>query len=226
MFKIRASQCGKIMASPDKSAVPVGAKTYLKEWLIESKYGRRKEISSKYLEKGNICEDDGIKLLSAVYDLGFLVKHDGRKENDFATGEPDVLIDAKTGEDIKCSWDLHTFPMFETKLPNKDYFWQCQVYMWLFERELWNVSYCLIDTPEHLIFREYNFEINRLTKGGNNLSSQEEEEIEWEVRKNHTFSDIPLEDRIRRFPVERDDKAIEQIKSRVEACREYIKEME
>jgi hypothetical protein len=38
-----------------------------------------------------------------------------------------------------------------------------------------------------------------------------------------TYSDVDTDLRIKYFDFDRDDKAIEQIKVRVELCREYIK---
>ena len=70
MFLIRASSVGKLMTSA-KSKKPedlsAGAITYCKQLAKEFVYGYRKEINSKYLDKGIICEDQSIQLYNDVF---------------------------------------------------------------------------------------------------------------------------------------------------------------
>ena len=65
-FKIRASEAGKIMASPKKNELPVGAQTYLREWYISEKYGRRMPVRTDQMDKGIRCEEQSISLLQLV----------------------------------------------------------------------------------------------------------------------------------------------------------------
>jgi hypothetical protein len=94
------------------------------------KVWNKKEFSSRYTDKGLQCEDEAISLVNDVLGLGFIFKNEEHFNNDWITGTPDV----NTNEillDIKCSYEAHTFPFFETEIPNKDYFFQLQGYMWL-----------------------------------------------------------------------------------------------
>ena len=61
-FKIRASEAGKIMASPKKNELPVGAQTYLREWYISEKYGRRMPVRTDLMDNGIRCEEQSISL--------------------------------------------------------------------------------------------------------------------------------------------------------------------
>jgi len=45
------------------------------------------------------------------------------------------------------------------------------------------------------------------------------------VQKQHSFNHIPDAKRVKTFVIKRDDEVIEQIKVRVEQCREYFNEL-
>ena len=151
-MKIRASQLGKIMTSSKTKGEVLSktCKTYIQELAIEHKYGIRKEFWSRYTDKGNEVEDEGIELVNDVLDLGFIYKNDENLTNDYLTGTPDV----NTNEillDVKCSWDATTFPFFETECPNKDYYYQLQGYMWLTGKDEALLCYCLVNTPFQIV---------------------------------------------------------------------------
>ena len=105
-------------------------------------------ITSKAIEKGSRCEDASIDLLNSVLFESY-TKHVGRVSNEYITGECDILTDTCV-RDIKTSWNIDTFPMFEDDMGN-DYEWQMRGYMWLYNRDCAIVDYCLVDTPEDLI---------------------------------------------------------------------------
>jgi hypothetical protein len=92
-MKIRASQLGKIMTSPRSKGEVLSqtAKTYIQELALEDKYGIRKDINSRYMDKGNIVEDEAIQLASSVLELEFVVKNEEYFSNDYIKGTPDVL---------------------------------------------------------------------------------------------------------------------------------------
>jgi hypothetical protein len=221
-FKIRASAIGKIMTAPRSKSETLSetAKGYLREWYISEKYGRTKEIRSKFLTKGNEAEEKSITLLNEYFLKNgkriLLKKNDEHHENEHMTGTPDLLpLDEVF--DVKSSWDLFTFPFFDTECTNKMYWWQLQGYMHLTGREKASICYCLTDTPEALIFDEC-----RRISYERGLGGEIPDDLEAEVRKNHIFDDIPLEDRIRIFQVKRDDSAIAQIREKVEECRNFL----
>ena len=217
-FKIRASGCGEIMTSPKtKAAKEAGelsetSKTYCKIWNLERKYNRKKVVTSKHMEKGILQEDQGIDLYAKVNGHSMLLKNDVFFEDEFMTGTPDIL----TGSllvDIKCSWDLFTFPFYEINVP-VNYYMQLQIYMHLTGLNKSKLAYVLLDTPEHLIEREaWNY---------CNSTGYKFDEVIDKFKADMTYEDIPEKERIKTYEVEYDPLTIERIQNRVLECRSYI----
>lgn len=195
-FKCRASQIGSIMTnSRTKGQLSKTTLSYVDEWLKEQIYNRRKEISSKYLDKGNAVEDESIDFLASVQDYGFLIKNEQHFENDFLTGTPDVITKDEV-IDLKNSWDCFTFPLFAKELPNKDYWWQLQGYMALTGLSKAKLVYTLMNTPKEVNFGTVD-----------------------------NYDDIDVKYRIKSFEIARDEEAIESIYKRVLEIREYINKL-
>lgn len=198
----------------EKQELPKTLKTYCKEWLKERLFDRRKEFSSKQTEKGSQNEDESIVLVRDVLKYSFLTKNKQSEENDFFTGECDV----KTKEevlDVKNSWDLFTFPMFETEIPNEDYHGQGQVYMNLYGRKKYRLCYTLTDTPKKLIEQEAK---SYCYKNGVEFT----EEILQGFTRKMTYPDLNKELKVKNFDFDYDPEYIENLKSRVAHCQKYI----
>lgn len=202
-----------------------GAKTHLKQRFLEIITGRVKYVETKYTEKGTLMEYAAIKLANKV--LGWDLDEDyintlefckKRRNNDFITGEMD-LDNFGILADVKCPWNIHTFPFFDANIPTMDYYWQLQGYMMLTGHTEAQLVYVLVDTPEHLI----NDEIRRREwkKGYIEMPDSEQEEIRNEL----VFSDIPNEMRVKRWYVHRNEESIEQIKQAVILARKYFREL-
>jgi len=219
-MKIRCSAIGKIMTSPKSKGEVLSqtTKTYLHELAIEEIYGIRKEFSSRYTDKGNEVEDLSIALCNDVLDVGFIYKNEEHFTNDWITGTPDV----NTNEillDVKSSWDATTFPFFDTELLNKSYFYQMHGYMWLTGKEESFLCYCLIDTPLQTVEDEIRREHWKASL------IEESLDLRAFVQSKHTFGHIPKEKRLKSFKITKDDKVIEDIKTRIEQCREYYNDL-
>ena len=152
MIKIHPSSLGKIMTSA-KSKKPedlsVGALTHCYEKAKEFIYGYRPQISSKYLDKGVICEGDSISLYNSVFFTNH-VKNEERRENQWLTGECDIeAIDRII--DVKTSWSAETFPAISSRIDSKLYEWQGRAYLMLWDAPLFELAYCLVSTPTDLI---------------------------------------------------------------------------
>ena len=237
MIKFRCSELHFLLTDPrGKSEVlSKTTLTYLKEVFIRENFNRSKKIKSKYLDKGSEGEDDSMNLLSSVTGC-FLFKNSERKENDFISGEWDttrgeIVIDTKT------SWDIFTFG---SSKPDKNYVAQLNGYMWLLGFEKAELSYCLIDTPEHLIldmFRRDSWDKNII-----DLPDQQK----YEIAKNHIYTSdylevmwsahfpkadvsdfipIPKKDRVKTFYIDWDQELIDKIKTRIELSRDILKDM-
>jgi len=216
-FKVRCSALGKVMTSPRSKSEILSqtAKTYVEEQVLLAKYGIVKTFNSRYTDKGNLVEDESIKLASEVLELGFILKNDEHFSNDWVTGTPDVNT-ANYVLDVKSSWDATTFPFFATEIPTKDYYYQLQGYMWLTGKQKSLLVYCLVNTPLDMV----QDEIRRAHWNAHLL--EEDLNLIDEVQKRHNFDHIPDNRRVKVFEVERDDEVINEIKDRVELCREYF----
>lgn len=217
VMKIRCSAIGKIMTSPRSKGEVLSqtTKSYIKELVLEHKYGIRKEINSRYLDKGNMVENESIELTERVLDLDLIVKNESYFENDFICGTPDIIM-GDTIIDVKSSWSAHTFPFFlDEELPNKDYYYQLQGYMALTGATKGMVVYCLINTPEEIVLDE----IRRTSWSRHELDVTEETEAE--VRQQHEFDHIPEVNRVKAYHIERNEDVIQSIYDRVNECKIY-----
>jgi hypothetical protein len=152
MIKLRPSSLGRIMSNA-KSKKPEdlssGAKTYCKELAKEFVYGFKTEVSSKYMDKGNIVEDLSIELYNDVFFTSHK-KNTVRRENKWLTGECDIVGKDRI-IDIKSPWSLSTFPALKEDAHDSGYEWQGRGYMMLWDTDLFELAYCLVSTPSELI---------------------------------------------------------------------------
>jgi len=215
-MKIRCSAIGKIMTNPKTKGETLSqtTKTYLQELAVQEVYGIRKEFSSRYTDKGNEVEELSIALCNDVLNLGFIYKNEEHFENDWIMGTPDVNTD-EILLDVKSSWDATTFPFFDTELKNKEYFYQLQGYLWLTNKTEALLCYCLIDTPLQIVEDEIRREHWKASL------IEESLDLRAFVQSKHTFGHIPKEKRLKTFKIIKDDVIIENIKTRIEECREY-----
>jgi hypothetical protein len=215
---VRCSSLGKLMIEPRSKSEVLSqtSKSYIEDLFNELEFGYRKEFSSRYTDKGLEMEDEAIQFASEQFDWEFVVKNTERFTNDYITGEPDINTDSLLA-DIKCSWSLDTYPMFEADLKNKDYYWQLMGYMWLTGKTEAELVYCLMNTPLQIV----EDEVRRAHwKAG---LIDEDIDLRHEVQTKHNYDNIPSKLRVKRYIVERDEKAIEKIIEKVEIGREYYK---
>lgn len=140
----------ELEASKDDVELSETCKKQILRTYASQVYGRRDEVSSKFLQKGHAREEDAITLVSRATKT-FFKKNSERIENDFVSGEPDLFVGesirkAKETLDTKCSWSLITFlnAVMDDEL-NTDYEWQGHGYMDLTGAEQHTVAYCLVN---------------------------------------------------------------------------------
>lgn len=200
-------------APPSLSAT---AKTYCEDWLQEQLYGRKKEIKSKYLDKGNFVEDESIEFISHLFFEDY-VKNEEYFEDEFKTGTPDIIA-PNLIIDMKNSWSFETFPLLAKDNPNYDYYYcQLQGYMDLCDKDNSKLIYTLMDTPDHLIEREIKRECYD--------SLRPEEEIRKELYEKMRYGDIDPKLRHKEFSFTRNKDFIYKVHEKVILCREYIEEL-
>lgn len=219
-MKIRCSAIGKLMSTPRTKGEILSetAKTYIQDLFKEKELGIAREFWSRYTDKGIQMEDEAIDFAGQVLGWDFVVKNEQGYENDYITGTPDVITKYLLA-DIKCSWDGTTFPLFDTELKNKDYYWQLQGYMWLTALEQAELVYCLMDTPHQIV----EDEVRRAHwKAG---LIDEDLDLREAVQSQHTFDHLPNNLRVKRFIIRKDEEAIEKIKEKVELARDYYEQL-
>ena len=194
LFKIRASASGQIMTNPRSKTELLSetTKSYVYDWLKEQIYGYRKQLNNKYVNKGLQLEDKAIDKAIEVLNIPFAIKNEKYYEDEFFCGTPDLIVDGIV-YDIKCSWDCFTFPLFDTEIPTKGYFYQLQVYMHLLGLKKAKLVYVLINTPEELTYEE-----------------------------KHDYSDIDEKYKIKTFEIDYDADVIADLQQRVENIRDFI----
>ena len=219
-FKIRCSAIGQIMTNPVKKTDLLSKTTvsYLEKWVKEEIYSRTQDISSKYMDKGNECEDAAIEYAAGIMGWDFAEKNEQFFNDEHFTGTPDLLV-GDTVEDIKCSWDCFTFPLFDTELPNKDYRYQLLGYMALTGKQSGGINYCLMDASVELIESEARRQSYARGEGG-----EVSVDLYDEMSAKMTYSHFPSKLLHKRFEELRDDETIQAIRDRVELCRKYINE--
>jgi hypothetical protein len=203
--------------APDE--LPPGAITHLYDIYDSHVYGIREDIGGKHIEKGNLCEQDSLDLITPYFGK-FLMKNERRFEIGPITGIPDALTEEFV-IDTKTSWNLRTWRQADLA---SAYHWQLQAYMHLTDRNRAVLAYCLVDTPEQLIHDQ----VQRQTyyKGIIDETSDEYVEIEEQVFRNMTFADrIPAKNRVKFFVIERDEAMIAAMVRRSEMALEKLKEI-
>ena len=173
------------------------AKTYIKKKAKEHYFGFSSSITTKPMIKGKDWEEESIALVNQVRG-SFYIKNKERFENEFLTGEPDVILE-NTIIDVKTSWSLETWPATPGEGVNKDYMWQLFAYCWLLDKQEAELIYCMIDTDDLLLG-------------------------DWDNRSIHKVSHIDPTKRITVLKYAMLDEYIDQMKEKLSASTEYYNE--
>lgn len=221
---MRASKSSLLLTEPKvkKDLISKTLESYLLEWHIQNKYGRKKDFSNRYTEKGLYNESKSLEIYNRVT-LSDYVSPFKYYEDDFFCGTPDSNVIKETGIDIKSSYDIFTFFNSVNDVLSKAYECQNQIYMHLTGAKKWKTVFVLENSPEFIIEREKRFLLNKF-----NADNMQEEQIELyhkmceNIDKNHNYDDIPESERSFEFEVEYDAEIIEKMKTKVELCRNIL----
>lgn len=195
-MKWRPSSLGKLMVQPKSKSEVLSetAKSYIKTKAKEDYFGYSTHLQTKPMLKGTDWEEESIALVNQVRGT-FYVKNKERYENEFLTGEPDIILDDSI-IDIKTSWSLDTFPATQDEGANKEYMWQLMGYCWLMNKTQAELIYCMIDTDDVLL-------------------------SDWDNRFIHKVSHIDPVKRITCLKYEMNSDYINQMKEKLIAATEY-----
>ena len=232
-IKFRASSWGDLLTEPvakaDKEAGKLSAtcqKALIKIYNQEV-YGRKKDITTKQMDKGIICEPEAIQLYSLLEGTMYY-KNEEELENDWFKGHPDISDDdnirkAKMVNDIKCSWDLDSFMVKLLEDADKAYVAQLNCYYSLTGAQGGNIVYCLVSAPPQIINQEMESLQYRMAKNTEKIDFLEDyEKAAKELRNLMVFDDIDPRERIIKIPVPRNDELIEKMKAKVPIMREWL----
>jgi hypothetical protein len=193
--------------------------TKLKEIYIEEVYGRKKEITTKFMDKGTAVETDSFRLYYEVTGT-ILTKNIKTYTNAYLSGTPDDFDKKnKIIYDVKSSWDIFTFAAVDEKKAKADYYWQMWGYMWLTGATQAHLIYALVDTPETLKIRE----LERLAWKEGVVDFNE---IKDKYINLYEYNDIPAKKRIKEYIFTFDPLLIDEVTTQLDLCRRELKNMD
>lgn len=208
MKKFRCYNLHKLVKEPKKKGevLTETAKSEIIAIVKQDLFGFHSFTGNAQTKKGVILENEAITL-SGQKRYQHFQKHVGRAENDFITGECDILDRAnKRILDIKCSWDIGTHPFWEFKAIEKakesGYDWQMQAYMWLYDCEIAEVDFWLLPCP-HEVLNQYD---------------DKEQLIDL-------VNNIDLFDRVTTVRYQRDEKMIARIQEIIPHCQAFYNQL-
>lgn len=234
--KFRASSWGNLLteaqSKEDRIAGKLGA-TCQKE-LIQIynllKYGRKRDIVTKQMEKGKMVEADSINMFSAVEGRIFY-KNEFQLENQWFTGHPDVVNDdditkATECHDIKSSWSIDTFMPQLIAENDKGYEAQLNVYFDLIGEQCQSgsIAYCLVSAPENMVMAEKKSLLWKMDVVSE--ISPEFLKTAEELEKLMIYDDIDPRERVIKKPVTRNQELIEKMKAKVPIMRQWLADLE
>ena len=204
--------------------------SYLKEVYVYYKYGKEPVGGAErsiYTKKGKLVEEESIMMLSRIDDMNYS-KNDQRFTNNYLTGEPDIIVSndgiASKIIDIKSSYDFATLLANYGSSLNPLYYAQVNGYMALTGATEAEIAYCLVSMPQEII----NGERRRIFYAMNPLTEEDplyKKAIE-RMENNYTFDEVPITERVLRFPVPRNEEFIQKVYKRIEECRTWLSEFE
>lgn len=218
-YLFRCSELGNIISKSGK--LTDGIKTYIQECFIGEIYNVRKEAYGKALEKGVLCEEDGITMLQNIYPGQLLVKNRDEKRNRFIKGSCDVFKN-QIVHDIKNAYTLFTFGKAEQSWL---YQWQVKGYAVLWGVTKGRLFYCLNNMPEQMILEEERllFYKNKwaftTTEDENYIKACEE------LRRAHNYDHMPISERFKMWDIELTKEDTDIIEASVIAARKHMGEL-
>ena len=216
--------------------------------MIEIKYDRYSEISNKYIQKGNDCEEAAITLYSLI--KGKLFENNKERiKNDYLSGEIDLEWRDELGSlyritDIKNSYSIHTFfkNIDSIKPDNK---WQGVGYLALHPTvKSYSIANVLVDNTDDAILLELQRESYKW-RGGDTPAWREiqivkehiytkkrfEQFVEMRgcvpldqqsINAYNSFKELPQKDRLIEHTFERNEEDIQAVYDRLDECRKYL----
>lgn len=234
--KFRASSWGNLLTEPktkEEKLQGILSVTCQKE-LIKIynllKYGRKRDIVTKQMEKGKFVEGDSISLFSVVEGQMFY-KNEQQLENNWFTGHPDVVNRdniklATECHDIKSSWEIDSYMPKLIEENDKGYEAQLNVYFDLIGKQCQSgsIAYCLVSAPENMVMAEKKSLLWKMDVATE--LSPEFLKTAAELEKLMIYDDIDPRERVIKKPVVRNEELIQKMKDKVPLLRKWLADFE
>ena len=161
-MKWHPSSLGKLMTTPKSKGenLSQGAKTYIRQVAKQDYFNYRVELDNKYINKGKDQEQDSIDLLNSVRFTNYK-KNEVRIADGYLTGECDILAEDRV-IDIKTSWNLETWPATPGEAHDNDYEWQGRAYLMLYDREIFELVFCMVTTKDEFLNQWEQIDLHRV----------------------------------------------------------------
>lgn len=200
--------------------LPAGAKTICDKWFKETVYGRKKSFKSNQTDKGDINEEEAIvDLIGPYIDSPFIRKEpETYKTDGFIQTRGCDILEPEDLYDNKCSYDTDTFPLNDEK-PEQKYVYQVLGYYHLFNRRRGGIFHTLTDMPDSIVEKLTQYECR-------DMGIPFDLAVFDRIKKHYSYDDLPIELRVKYFPVEWDAGFIKDVHQRVVMCRDFIRTME
>lgn len=222
-WRCRCSLLSELFTDPQKkedkeaSNLSVSAKKALYKAYIQAKWGRSKEVKTKQMDKGKLVQDEIMDMMSFFEDKVY-ERNTERRSNEWIEGECDCVHDLV--DDYKASWEPESFIPNLMEPLSKEYALQMQGYLWLWNKQQGRVIWGLVDCPDILLKNELSRLLWSL-----DVASDEADEYKIaaaELKRNLTFQDVPMHERLIIKTIARDEEIISKIPQKVEKAREYL----
>lgn len=239
----------------DKRDNPQLSKTCINRLIkiVAKESGREEVVSSKYMEKGTLVEEDTITLDCRV-NKHVRYKNERELSNRFVKGTPDAgdneeILKSEEITDYKSSWSYETFLAAKFDKVNKDYQWQGDTYLALVPgAKRFRLAYGLVNCPAELILKEKSkikWDLGVLDESAALLHPDYIDACK-QIERNHIFDmatfqksypwfefhsdlsewtyDLPMKDRLFQVVIERSPERIDEMYKKVVRCRKWLKE--
>lgn len=174
--------------------------------------------------KGNELEDEAVIMLSELDKVKY-IKPEVSTSNNFILGKCDILCPEQNKiVDIKTAWNINTFlPCLTTQL-SRQYWFQMQGYLEIYNADYGEVCFMLLNTPIHLVERERAKYTEKYVFGEINRERYDEEMEKLDLAFN--YNKIPEKRRVIRYIINRCPEILPRIYQRVKRCREWLNHFE
>jgi hypothetical protein len=211
------------------SILSVGCMSKLKEIYIREKYHKQvvsigKDYSPAILN-GVLSENKSLNMVSELDGVKYRI-HKGLVKDKFLKG----ILDAFSGNSIKkakkvmeiktCQNMQSLVSLIKDEEVRSNYYWQLMGYLAMTGADEGEICHCVVTYPERIINDEIQRFLHKVKPFGFD-GEYIDREIE-RIRFNLSFDEIPIEQRVVRFSVSRNDDDVKNIREKVKTCRKWL----